>query len=136
MEARALPLPPALASGAHPPLVGRDDPLAALRAAWHRARKSRCSAGYRTSRRSASFQRLATGDKRAYSAVRSALVELYGVEDGEGTEYFRVHEGRDDGHAGEVRELIEERLSPADEDELAAAAESAFRANWRLLDGV
>ena len=34
----ALPLPPALAHPARPPIVGRSEPLAALRAAWRRAR--------------------------------------------------------------------------------------------------
>ena len=34
-------------------------------------------------------------------------------------------------HAG-----VEEVADGASEDELVAAAESAFRANWRLLDGV
>jgi pyrroloquinoline-quinone synthase len=77
-----------------------------------------------------------SGQPEISRVKRHGLVEHYGVEDGEGTEYFRIHQGRDDGHAAEVRGLIEERLSPADEDELAAAAESAFRANWRLLDGV
>jgi pyrroloquinoline-quinone synthase len=77
-----------------------------------------------------------SGQPEISRVKRHGLVELYGVEDGEGTKYFRVHEGRDDGHAAEVRELIEERLAPTDEDELVAAAESAFRANWRLLDGV
>jgi pyrroloquinoline-quinone synthase len=67
---------------------------------------------------------------------RQGLVERYGVADGEGTEYFRVHEGRDVGHAAEVRELIEDRAGPADADALVAAAESAFRGNWKLLDGV
>jgi hypothetical protein len=32
--------------------------------------------------------------------------------------------------------LIEEAMTPHDEDSLVEAAESAFRANWRLLDGV
>lgn len=36
-EARALPPLPALADVAHAPLVGREEPLAALRAAWRRA---------------------------------------------------------------------------------------------------
>ena len=35
-----------------------------------------------------------------------------------------------------VRDLVEEVGADADADELVAAAESAFRANWRLLDGV
>jgi pyrroloquinoline-quinone synthase len=67
---------------------------------------------------------------------REGLVERYGVADGSGTDYFRVHEGRDSDHAAEVRGLIEERAEPADADAVVAAAEAAFRANWRLLDGV
>jgi pyrroloquinoline quinone (PQQ) biosynthesis protein C len=53
-----------------------------------------------------------------------------------GSEYFRVHEVSDDAHAEESRRLIGEAMSPEDEDAIVAAAESAFRANWRLLDGV
>ncbi len=67
---------------------------------------------------------------------RHGLVERYGVADGAGTDYFRVHEGRDTEHAAEVRALIEERANPGDADAIVAAAEAAFRANWRLLDGV
>jgi pyrroloquinoline-quinone synthase len=67
---------------------------------------------------------------------RRGLLDRYGFADGEGTAYFRVHETRDVEHAEEVRELIAELADDADEDELVAAAESAFRANWRLLDGV
>jgi pyrroloquinoline-quinone synthase len=63
------------------------------------------------------------------------LLGPYGYEEGAGTAYFSVHESRDVEHADEVRELIEE-LGDVDEDALAAAAESAYRANWRLLDGV
>jgi DNA-binding SARP family transcriptional activator len=37
VDTRALPLPPALAPGGHAPLVGREEPLAELRAAWRRA---------------------------------------------------------------------------------------------------
>ncbi len=59
----------------------------------------------------------------------------YGYEEGAGTSYFSVHESRDVEHAAEVRELIED-LDDVDEDALVAAAESAYRANWRLLDGV
>jgi pyrroloquinoline-quinone synthase len=66
---------------------------------------------------------------------RTGLVESYGFDDGAGTAYFRVHASRDVEHAAEVRELITE-LADGDEDRLVAAAESAFRANWRLLDGV
>ncbi len=67
---------------------------------------------------------------------REGLLDRYGFTDGPGTAYFRVHESRDVEHAAEVRELIEEVATEADEDALVAAAETAFRANWRLLDGV
>jgi pyrroloquinoline-quinone synthase len=69
---------------------------------------------------------------------RHGLVRFYGIDGGAATAYFRVHESRDATHAAETRELIEE-LVPAgskQEDAVVAAAESAFRANWRLLDGV
>ena len=36
----------------------------------------------------------------------------------------------------ESRRLIEEAISPEEADTVIAAAESAFLANWRLLDGV
>ena len=64
------------------------------------------------------------------------LTEQYGFQEGPATEYFRVHRSRDVEHAGEARELIERLAGELDEDRLVAAAESAFRANWRLLDGV
>lgn len=64
------------------------------------------------------------------------LFESYGYESGEGTAYFEVHEGRDIEHAAEVRELIDELEDYVDEDRVVAAAESAYRANWRLLDGI
>ena len=67
---------------------------------------------------------------------REGLLGRYGYSDGSGTAYFKVHEGRDVEHAAEVRELIDEIAEPGDEDRIAAAAESAYRANWRLLDGV
>jgi pyrroloquinoline-quinone synthase len=67
---------------------------------------------------------------------REGLLERYGFADDAGTAYFRVHETRDVEHAAEVRELIEQVADGTSEDELVAAAESAFRANWRLLDGV
>ena len=77
-----------------------------------------------------------SGQPEISRVKRAGLVELYGVADGSGTEYFALHEGRDAGHAAEVRDLIEQRARPEDADALVAAAESAFRANWRLLDGV
>jgi pyrroloquinoline-quinone synthase len=65
------------------------------------------------------------------------LAAHYGVDSEVGTRYFTVHRGRDVEHAAEGRELLEELIaSPADEDAVAAAAEDAFAANWRLLDGV
>jgi len=67
---------------------------------------------------------------------REGLVSSYGFADGEGTEYFQVHERRDAEHAAQARELLAELADEVDEDRLAAVAESAYRANWRLLDGV
>jgi pyrroloquinoline-quinone synthase len=67
---------------------------------------------------------------------RDGLAEHYGIGDGPGNEYFRLHEATDVHHAAEGRSLIEEHLADADPDALVAAAEAAFRANWRLLDGV
>jgi pyrroloquinoline-quinone synthase len=64
------------------------------------------------------------------------LARFYGMDGGAGSEYFRVHQESDDAHAEESRRLIEEAMTPDDEEALVAAAESAFRANWRLLDGV
>ena len=67
---------------------------------------------------------------------REGLVGRYGFEDGPGTVYFKVHEGRDVEHAAEVRELIAELAGDEDADRIVAAAERAYEANWRLLDGV
>ena len=64
------------------------------------------------------------------------LVEHYGLEEGPATEYFALHAERDHEHAARSRELIEDRLSGADEDRLVAVAEAALRGNWTLLDGV
>jgi pyrroloquinoline-quinone synthase len=67
---------------------------------------------------------------------REGLARFYGIDGGTGSEYFRVHETSDEAHAEESRRLIEEAMRPGDEDAIVEAAESAFRANWRLLDGV
>jgi pyrroloquinoline-quinone synthase len=67
---------------------------------------------------------------------REGLAAFYGIDGGPGSEYFRLHEEADHAHAEESRGLIEEAMTPEDEDTVVAAAESAFRANWRLLDGV
>lgn len=67
---------------------------------------------------------------------RDGLLSSYGFEDGAGTAYFRVHSSRDLEHAAEARELADELLDGDGADALVAGAEAAFRANWRLLDGV
>jgi pyrroloquinoline-quinone synthase len=69
---------------------------------------------------------------------RDGLARFYGIDGGVATAYFRVHESRDEAHATEARELIEELVpeGSGQEEAVVAAAESAFRANWRLLDGV
>jgi pyrroloquinoline-quinone synthase len=64
------------------------------------------------------------------------LVEHYGIASGPGTDYFTLHCGRDVEHAAEGRELLERLLTPEAEERALAAAEAAFRANWRLLDGI
>ena len=77
-----------------------------------------------------------SGQPEISRTKREGLVERYGFEDDAGTAYFRVHETRDLDHAAEVRELLVEIADGTSDDRLVAAAESAFRANWRLLDGV
>jgi pyrroloquinoline-quinone synthase len=77
-----------------------------------------------------------SGQPEISRTKRDGLLRRYGFSDGSGTAYFRVHETRDVEHAAEARELIEELASDDDADRLVGAAESAFRANWRLLDGV
>jgi pyrroloquinoline-quinone synthase len=67
---------------------------------------------------------------------REGLAQFYGIDGGAGSEYFRVHEGADEAHAEESRRLISEAMEAGDEETIVEAAESAFRANWRLLDGV
>ena len=67
---------------------------------------------------------------------REGLVDLYGYEPGAATAYFELHERLDVEHAEEIRGLIEELAGEADEHAMLDAAESAVRANWRLLDGV
>jgi pyrroloquinoline-quinone synthase len=77
-----------------------------------------------------------SGQPAISQTKREGLAAHYGIGDGPGNEYFRVHEQADLEHAAADRSLIERHLGEADEDRLVAAAEGAFRANWRLLDGV
>jgi pyrroloquinoline-quinone synthase len=77
-----------------------------------------------------------SGQPEISRTKRVGLAENYGIGDGDGNAYFRVHERLDVEHAEAGRELIERHLEGADEDALVRAAESALRANWRLLDGV
>jgi pyrroloquinoline-quinone synthase len=77
-----------------------------------------------------------SGQPEISRTKRQGLLGGYGFADGPGTAYFRLHERRDAEHAAEARGLIEELATGDDEDALAAAAEAALRANWRLLDGV
>ena len=79
---------------------------------------------------------LESGQPAISRTKREGLRARYGFEDGAGTAYFRVHEHRDAEHAAGARELIEELADEGDEDRVALVAEAAFRANWRLLDGV
>jgi pyrroloquinoline-quinone synthase len=67
---------------------------------------------------------------------REGLARFYGIDGGPGSEYFRVHEQADHAHAEGSRRLIDAAMTQADEDAVVEAAASAFRANWRLLDGV
>jgi pyrroloquinoline-quinone synthase len=67
---------------------------------------------------------------------REGLVSRYGFQAGDGTRYFEVHERLDAEHAERARELLAEVAGDDDEDRLVSAAERAYRANWRLLDGV
>lgn len=77
-----------------------------------------------------------SGQPAISTTKREGLAAHYGIGDGPGNDYFRVHEKADIEHAEEGRSLIESHLDGADPDALVAAAESAFKANWRLLDGV
>ena len=73
----------------------------------------------------------------AISATKlRGLVDHYGfAEDDPAARYFALHAERDVEHAQAARAELED-AAPADTAVLAAAAEGALEANWRLLDGV
>lgn len=77
-----------------------------------------------------------SGQPEIAKIKRDGLVSLYGFDEGPATDYFRVHETEDIAHADEARRLIESAMSPEDEDRIVSAAESVFKGNLRLLDGV
>lgn len=67
----------------------------------------------------------------------AGLVEHYGfAPDSPATAYFSVHAERDEHHAREARELLEEHAAESDGERLVSAAEAALAGNWELLDGV
>jgi pyrroloquinoline-quinone synthase len=64
------------------------------------------------------------------------LVAHYGFSaDDPAARYFELHAERDVEHARAARAALED-AAPSDTEGLAAAAEHALEANWRLLDGV
>jgi pyrroloquinoline-quinone synthase len=73
----------------------------------------------------------------AISATKlSGLVEHYGFRGDEpATEYFALHAKLDIEHAQAARQALAD-VAPEDVDRLAAVAERALAANWRLLDGI
>ena len=69
-------------------------------------------------------------------AKLAGLAAHYGFDaDDPAAAYFRLHAELDIEHARSAREALTE-APPARIAELAAAAERALEANWRLLDGV
>ncbi len=77
-----------------------------------------------------------SGQPEISKTKTEGLSEHYEIVDAPGNLYFTVHEEMDVHHAEEGRKLIERHMNDFSEDELVAAAEEAFKANWRLLDGV
>jgi len=84
----------------------------------------------------ATLYAIESGQPEIAKIKREGLARFYGINEGPATEYFRVHEHDDIAHAEESRRLIADALGDDDEDRVVAAAERAFEANWRLLDGV
>ena len=75
--------------------------------------------------------------RKLSSATGKTADQFSPGDEAPGTTYFEVHRGRDVEHAAEGRELLGSLLvDEAAADRAVAAAEEAFRANWKLLDGV
>ena len=65
------------------------------------------------------------------------LVRYYGFDArSHGTAYFEIHAVRDADHAAGSRAALKREARAEDADRLVAAADSALRGNWRLLDAV
>jgi pyrroloquinoline-quinone synthase len=77
-----------------------------------------------------------SGQPEISKTKTEGLGRHYEITDAPGNLYFTVHEEMDVRHAAEGRRLIERHMSDFSDDELVEAAEEAFEANWRLLDGV
>jgi pyrroloquinoline-quinone synthase len=84
----------------------------------------------------ATLYAIESGQPEIARIKREGLARFYGINEGPATEYFRVHETDDIAHAEESRRLISAAIGAGGEDRVVAAAEAAFEANWRLLDGV
>jgi pyrroloquinoline-quinone synthase len=77
-----------------------------------------------------------SGQSEISQTKLDGLRNFYGFADGPATEYFELHAELDKEHSAHSRKLIEKKLEDADIDQLLAAADRAFAANWKLLDGV
>jgi len=77
-----------------------------------------------------------SGQPEISKTKTEGLAAHYDIHDAPGNRYFTVHEKMDLHHASEGRKLIEKHMNDFSEDEIVVAAEEAFKANWRLLDGV
>ncbi len=100
---------------------------------------SECAAAWSPDERFRSLAVLYAIESAQPAISRTKLAGLaahYGFEaDDPAAAYFRLHAELDVEHARAAREALAE-APPARAAELAAAAERALEANWRLLDGV
>jgi pyrroloquinoline-quinone synthase len=66
----------------------------------------------------------------------AGLKQFYGVEDPRGLAFFQVHLQADRFHAETARQILQERLTPENTDEIVTACDQALSALWGMLDGV